>query len=153
MDDLKEGSRADQGNSIARAGGLARARTLTKEERSASASKAAQARWSRRDGIDRVFVTDLAPAVPNNEQEYVTADPDFNARVARHKEDPTCPCDECVSKVLRALQDRYLEILRKFDARMKLSKEEEVLFQIMTGAKANAHTRAYREACKRLSKP
>lgn len=162
-------------NAMAREGGLARARALTPAERSEAARKAANARWDRYNAGRHRPVSELAPV--SNEADdlissvemlaYRLSPPSSSPRsrdtinkvemdayaeiwtkAQNHEISATCPCDECVDSVMVEIRKRYLELLTRIDRGEKLDKGEGVLFQLLTGGKANRWTRVYRQACK-----
>ena len=142
-------------NALAREGGLARARTLTPEERREIAKKAAEARWDRYyKGKERTssivrhleIVNDDSPKLTNRVES--DAYEEIWRKVQSHTISAACPCDECVDAVLAEVRKRYLMTLAKIDGGEKLEKEEVTLFHFLTGEKANRWTRIYREQCR-----
>ncbi len=130
-------------HALARQGGIARARTLTPEERRESAKKAANARWDRyreqRDTINVPIIDDSFNSVE------MDAFKDVMKRVQSHAVNATCPCDDCVDTVVADVRKRYLAILTKIDAAEPLEKDEGLLFRMLTGEKANRWTRIFRQ--------
>ena len=138
-------------SALARRGGLARARTLTPKERSEIARKAAQARWDRVERSQHTVVHQLTQdteAPDFMRQVDLDIEAQIWERVRNHKVSATCPCDQCVPAVLKEVERKYRALLAKVDAKQRLSKEENLFFRLLTGAKADRWTRAYREQCK-----
>jgi hypothetical protein len=146
-------------NALAREGGLARARTLTPEQRKQIAQKAANARWARdrevHDGVSMTHFNLVSKLERRNDSSVqIVSDVEMSAydqiwkRVQSHTINSTCPCDECVDAVVASVRDRYLTVLAKIDREEKLEKEEVALFRFLTGEKATRWTRIYREQCK-----
>jgi hypothetical protein len=146
-------------NALAREGGLARARTLTPEERREIAKKAAQTRWERyRDaqsesGISVASVSHMLAVENDDSIEYISnveidAYAEIRKKVRNHTISPTCPCDECVDSVIEQIRGRYLKVLAKIDRGEKLDKDEGSFFRLLTGEKANRWTRVFRQECK-----
>jgi hypothetical protein len=141
----------DAVNVLAREGGLARARTLTPEQRSKIAQNAAHARWAR-DARSEVMLVSHMLASPSADEVRQTELDAFGAiwsRVQNHTTASTCPCDECVASVIAAVRNRYLAILGKIDRNERLDKDEKELFRRLVGEKPDRWTRIYREECKK----
>ena len=145
-------------NALARQGGIARARTLTPEERRESAKKAANVRWERYRMEQGAIVSHLA--IRHTTDEMV--DDSFNnvemlalkevmERVHDHRVSGTCPCNDCVDAVVAQFRQRYLTILSKIDTAEPLDKDERMLFRMLTGEKANRWTRIYRQERKDIT--
>ena len=146
-------------NAFARKGGLARARTLTPEQRKQIAEKAANARWARdREVLEGVSMTHfrlVSKLEPRNDSfPPVVRDVEMSAydeiwkKVQSHTVNSACPCDECVDAVVAKARDRYRTVLAKIDREEKLEKEDAALFRFLTGEKATRWTRIYREQCR-----
>ena len=147
-------------NALAREGGLARARTLTPEERREIAKKAATARWDRyyegkfAEGGSVTFYLRSALEEAKDGSSVFESQVEIDAyeqvwrKVQSHTISATCPCDECVDAVLAEVRKRYLTMLAKIDRGEKLEKDESAFFRWLIGEKANRWTRIYREQCR-----
>jgi hypothetical protein len=135
---------------LARAGGIARARALTPEERRASAQKAARARWESRS-IEGVTMSHFSLQADEgvtdfslNRVEVETLEM-IAEKAATHIVSPNCPCDTCVDSVMQEMRTRYTAVLQKIDADARLDKEELTIFRLFIGEKPNRWTKIYRK--------
>jgi hypothetical protein len=140
-------------NALAREGGLARARTLTPEQRSEIARKAAISRWDRR--TDRELTRSVVSYLKTDhegafiKQTEIDALDEVSESIRKHQISTNCPCDECIDSVIDNIRDQYMAALAKIDAGQKLDKDEDALFKLLIGKKANRWTQRYREECRR----